>query len=730
MKPSEITRILDRAIEYLLILTVMTSAIAFSYDTTKMFMVAKETLNQILIAVTFGVWITRMMVARNFAMTLSAISLPVGVFLALNAISIHRAESTYLALRDFWILLNYVLIFFLVLNNLKRPRRINMLVSVVVLTAAINGVYGMMQAAGIDPLFSVRETGRAKIFGFFGNPNFLAGFLNICLPISVATLFLPDRRYQVLGLVATPFSVMGLFVTLTRSEWIAFTCSTLFFIFLLLAIKVVQPRKLAIVAAAGACTLLIAWTGVRGLDPGKMRTDVRRITARAGSIGDATQFNARQRFMMWKMCMKMVQSSPVFGVGIGNFKQVFFDFQARWYASHVTEVDYQGFGRIPKGDDLYEWYKDVAVSPIRAHNEYFQYAAELGIPGLAVFLWMMAVFFIRGWKVLSEISDAHAKILYAAILSSIFAVLVSSIFNFPFRRPEVAMLFWFLMGVASLPAAIFANWRMPRYYDNKELLDAVEIDGRYEDNADLPVFGAAATVAVTSLIIFFVVRLHVANTLMKDGLNIQLKAGQYDAAAARQAAAGKTREANELAKTAFDYNQLAVDRYKRSLDYDPNFGETHFRLGQTYQAMKNIDGAIAAYIESLKNIQSKYTYFSMGAIYQELGEIDKAITWYKKLLDLMPAYVQGHFNLGYIYLSVKNEPLSALYHWNEILSPSYWKEVSPGMVQKVHFNVAEVCRKLGDSESALYHYAEVLKIEPDSRPAAHYSAELVAQLFR
>lgn len=730
MKPSQITRVLDRAIESLLILTVLTSAIAFSYDTTKMFMVAKETLNQILIAATFGVWIIRMMVARNFSMTGSPVAVPAMIFLGINAISIHRAESSYLALRDFWILLNYVLLFFLVLNNLKRPNRINMLVSVVVLTAAINGVYGMMQAAGYDPLFTVRETGRAKIFGFFGNPNFLAGFLNICLPISVATLFLPDRRYQILGLVATPFSIMGLLVTLTRSEWIAFTCSTLFFIGLLLAIKVVSPRKLALVAAAGACTLLLSWTGVRGLDAGKMKADVRRLTARVSTIRDATQFNARQRFMMWKMCMKMVESSPMFGVGIGNFKQVFFDFQAKWYRQHMTTVEYPGLGTMPHGDELYEWYKDVAVSPIRAHNEYLQYAAELGIPGLAVFLWMMAVFFVRGWKVLSSLSDAHSKILYAAIMSSIFAVLVSSVFNFPFRRPEVAMLFWFLMGVASLPAAIFANWRLPSYYDNREILEAMEIDGRHEAEAGFPVFGAAATAGVTLLIIFFVVRLHVANTLMKEGLNIQLQAGRYESASFQQESAGKKKEASDLRAQAAALGELAVDKYRKSLEYDPNFGETHFRLGQTYQTLKQYDKAIVSYLESFKNIQSKYTYFSIGSIYHDLGDFDKAIVWYQRLLDIMPPYVQGHLNLGYIQLSEKKDPLMALYHWKEILSPSYWKEASPGMIQKTHFNVAEVCRKLGDPEEALYHYAEVLKVEPDSRAAARYVTEFSEQLMR
>lgn len=722
--------VIDRVIEILLILTVMSSPLVFSYKTTKMFMVAKETVNQILIILTFSIWTFRIIITKNFSFVKSPLNWPILIFLGIHALSIFAADSVYLALRDFWRFLNYFILFYLTINNIRRPKRIKLIVFIVILTALINGVYGMLQASGYDPLFQVSESGRQKIFGFFGNPNFLAGYLNICLPLAIASIFMPDRLYSVFGMLASPVILFGLIVTLTRSAWIAFSISALFFLGLMVWGGTLSFKKVFKMKVLFLIVALFLWFAIRGGQTVKMYHDVSNIGNRIKSIGNTTQYNARQRFMMWKMCALMVRDNPILGVGIGNFKHSFFRIQADWYKSHLKEMDIPFIGKVMQGDELYDWYKDVAVSPIRAHNEYLQTAAELGFTGITVFIWLMIILFTRGLMLFSKIKSKSARIIYAGAMSSIVAVLMVSFFSFPFHRPAVVLLFWFLAGLICLPSHIFLRWDDKQYFSDIEE-KTIRRDLKFLDTTSTSfIISVAVIVICASIAVWTVVKLHIGNVMMKQGLNTQILAGRYKAKAESSRLTGKENEFNAYNEHSLRLYAEAMVFYKKALTYDPNFGETQFRMGQTYDSLNMPKKAITAFLESLNNIQSKYTYFSLGNIYQRLGDYENTMKWHNRLVTIMPSYLEGHYSLGLIYLTKYKDYARALFHWNEILSPCYYIGVNPGLKQKTYFNVAEIYRAKGDLENAVYNYSEGLKYGFSDKKAAIYLSELANKLYK
>ena len=63
------------------------------------------------------------------------------------------------------------------------------------------------------------------------------------------------------------------------------------------------------------------------------------------------------RVLLWKNTLKMIQNSPLFGLGIGNFKMNYLDYQAEFLRDNPYYLKFWAHAR-------------------EAHNEYLQMAAE------------------------------------------------------------------------------------------------------------------------------------------------------------------------------------------------------------------------------------------------------------------------------------------------------------------------------------------------------------------
>ena len=135
----------------------------------------------------------------------------------------------------------------------------------------------------------------------------------------------------------------------------------------------------------------------------------------------------------------MIKAHPVVGVGAGNFEYA--------YPLYRTQKEKE---ITPKG-----------VKYTRAHNEFLQVWAEMGIFGLLAFLGILwAVFFApaqasRGALRLpyaGASNDTSQKILITGIKAALIALLTQSLFNPMLGVPTSGLLFWVLLvyGVYSL----------------------------------------------------------------------------------------------------------------------------------------------------------------------------------------------------------------------------------------------------------------------------------------
>jgi hypothetical protein len=88
---------------------------------------------------------------------------------------------------------------------------------------------------------------------------------------------------------------------------------------------------------------------------------------------------------------------------------------------------------------------------LHLHSTPLQLAFDRGLPMLVLWLWLMAAFWLkiaRAEKKAADLSDTNSYGILLGILGALTAFLISSLANYNYGDAEVAMMFWFLMGIA------------------------------------------------------------------------------------------------------------------------------------------------------------------------------------------------------------------------------------------------------------------------------------------
>ena len=160
------------------------------------------------------------------------------------------------------------------------------------------------------------------------------------------------------------------------------------------------------VVTAGVCAALLVSALALGLDP---RPSAARTASRMVSM--------RADFMLTGL--RMIASAPIFGVGIGRY--------------------YDMSGRFMPPSIYWFYYHE------NAHNNFLQVAGELGLAGLAAFVWMLGVMAVRVARGLRADPDDR---LLAGAAAAIAAFVTTWMTSHPMLVAEVAFPFWMLAGAA------------------------------------------------------------------------------------------------------------------------------------------------------------------------------------------------------------------------------------------------------------------------------------------
>lgn len=351
-----------------------------------------------------AVYLVNDVMNEHHDLTRSNMDIPIILYLIIIVISTITSITFIGSLRDLALHLGGLSFVFVMVNSIKTKNAFNAIVTVLVFSATLVALYGLYQyvvGVEIDAAWLDVENNpdvRVRVYSVFHNPNILAEYLIMIIPLSVG-LFWHTKKIskKVIFLGTTLIMVLAMLMTLSRGSWVGFAFSALVFIVLL-------ERRLLL------SVVPISLAGLYFLP--------QSILNRIMSIGNFADSSIAYRFTMWDITMDIIRDYPIAGVGFGHlpFKQIF------------------------------ETY--IRTMPIyHSHNTFLQTTVEMGIPGLIVFLFLLFILFKYGILNLVKSEDRYIRILSASAISSLGGVLAHGIAENVLYLPRIIFTFWILVGL-------------------------------------------------------------------------------------------------------------------------------------------------------------------------------------------------------------------------------------------------------------------------------------------
>lgn len=192
---------------------------------------------------------------------------------------------------------------------------------------------------------------------FWKNP--MAGYLILFIPIGIGAFLYFDGITRWLFAIAVTIMFCGLVLTRSRAGWIAFILS---FVIIFLP-SVLHKTKIKYLIAVSVIFIIGIIIGIALAPPKTIADRAESITfAMSGSLEEQS---FSDRIVMLKAGLNVVRDYPIFGIGPRSWPAI--------RAVYLHKMTY--LPRFP-------------------HNTYLQFTAELGIPGIILFLLALAMTFI------------------------------------------------------------------------------------------------------------------------------------------------------------------------------------------------------------------------------------------------------------------------------------------------------------------------------------------------
>lgn len=293
-------------------------------------------------------------------------------------------------------------------------KNINIFLNIMFYVSLAIGLLGIAQNYFNFPkLYPIFNRG---ISGTFGNSNFFGSFISIILPITIAGFILKSNKKCFILSNVMYFDMIS---SGTRSAWVAFASVAIIgFIYLVKQKNKTYWKRTGILLICFVIITAYLFSGISHSSTKRKFDSVKNDITTFSKEGLSNNLGSN-RMEIWKMTLKLIAQKPIFGCGPDNLRMGLVDNCNDEFISYLIN------------------HKGVVD---KAHNEYLQIGATIGMPALAVYLIFIGLILLPKMKCMFK---SKTCFIFAI---TIISYLVQAFFNI--STIGVAPLFWMLLGLA------------------------------------------------------------------------------------------------------------------------------------------------------------------------------------------------------------------------------------------------------------------------------------------
>lgn len=388
-----------------------------------------------------------------------------------------------------------------------------------------------------------------RIPSTFGNPNFFGAYISGVMPFIISRFITSKNLYYRLFL-SVIFIVSFILIFFTGSKAALAALIAGVFIFILMKLKNFK-NKIILFTLLVLSVLSVILFAVNNLK----------------TFSESIFF----RNLVWRGTLRIITDNFIFGTGPGSFFVVFPQYRPA---------------------ELMKWTYEHSYEVLYPENIFLQIAAETGIIGIILFIFIIYLVFRTGISFMPE------------YLAGFTALLTSNFFGVDINYAPSIFLFILICGV------IMKN-------DNNYF----SINPLY-----LKLFFLISLIFLISTSAIWINR-HISGIFTKRGVYFS-KTGNFS---------------------------IAIENYNHALRYyDKNLEALYF-LGSSYYDSGNLEKALTIF-SYIKKLAPDYVllHYKIAKIYNEQGLYEEAIDEYKKMLEIDPYLKEALVELAYIYYNKKS----------------------------------------------------------------------------
>jgi putative inorganic carbon (HCO3(-)) transporter len=309
-------------------------------------------------------------------------------------------------------LIGYILIFFVMVEEVKDPRHIRMIVFAIstgLILASFDSIWQVLTGRdfirGYAPVINI---GLVRATAAFKDSNILGIYLSAFAPLIFGlNLYYFKNKQKLAFIFVSLIALIGIILTYSRPTLLAIY-AVLFFL------GVARKDKILI-------SLLIIFTLI---SPFILPKSVKNW-AREVEYNPFRFICNDDRIAVYRNSLNMIKDHPFIGLGANTYMKN--------YKKYREPVEYRN---IVTKDYMY------------AHNNFLHMAAEIGLIGLGLFIWLLYKLFMECKDIYRKLEDDYTKIVSLSLSACLLAFLVNGLTESSLYYSRVAIIFWYIMGLA------------------------------------------------------------------------------------------------------------------------------------------------------------------------------------------------------------------------------------------------------------------------------------------